>query len=137
MSFVRRLARLAAGATVSILLVATLSGCAKVYEIHAGPKPGPTINILFLGDGFDADQLQTYRAATYYLSEHLVEAEPFCHVADRLRFFRMDVYDPDGVEVASCNYARRRRPRIRSRSRRRPAPSGSSTGPRGSRLEPS
>ena len=88
----------ARGTLAVVLLAAGFFRCSspKVWEIQPGATSGRTVNILFLGDGFDSAELQSYRAATYSLVEGLLEVEPFCRLTERLRFFRIDVLDPTG-----------------------------------------
>ncbi|UCF69069.1 MAG: hypothetical protein JSV80_07235, partial [Acidobacteriota bacterium] len=78
--------------------------CPLAFQV-SGPGPdGQSWNIVFLGDGFTADQLDAYQCAVKLLVEGLLASEPFNRYRDHINFYRLDVASapPGTVGVAPC-----------------------------------
>jgi hypothetical protein len=84
------------------LLLVTCGACAvpccvKVHRIRGDIAPADGVNVLFLGDGFSKSELPSFRAAASHLAAQIVATPPFCRVASRMNFYRIDVCDDDGI----------------------------------------
>jgi hypothetical protein len=61
-----------------------------VRDVLVNAPPNKGLNVLILGDGFQADELQTYRRAACLLVDGIVSEPPFSSFACRLNFYRID-----------------------------------------------
>jgi len=75
----------------------------SVYAVRpADARRGDrTYNVVFAGAGFEERELEVYRATVGALVEGLMALPPFCHYADALAFYRIDVVDPQ-LEAGNC-----------------------------------
>ncbi len=80
--------------------------CPQVYRVSGSAGPDRAVNILFLSDGFLAEDLERYRCAVHRLSEGVLGSSLFSRYACRMNVFRMDLAAPpsrSGVEThAGC-----------------------------------
>jgi hypothetical protein len=79
-----------------------------VQDVLVNAPPADALNVLILGDGFEANELDTYRRAACLLVEGVLKEQPFANFACRLNFYRIDsVSSYDDIEVrCGTDYAR-------------------------------
>lgn len=71
--------------------------CPQVYRVAAAAGGSPSLDILFLADGFEAHELDRYRCAVQKVSRGILGVEPFRQYDCRFNIYRMDLADPDGA----------------------------------------
>jgi hypothetical protein len=61
-----------------------------IQDVQVNAPPADALNFLILGDGFQADELHTYRRAACLLVDGILSEQPFANFACRLNFYRID-----------------------------------------------
>jgi len=87
------------GLASALAVAGAANSCVDVpttYRVRASGNAAAR-NVLFVGDGFAAGQLDVYRAVTAQLAEGLGRDETYAHYPDAFAFYRLDVTDPGGT----------------------------------------
>ncbi|MCU0252959.1 MAG: hypothetical protein MUE47_00325 [Acidobacteria bacterium] len=98
------LLHLAAGATAE-------PPCPAVYQVAGSKDPSISYNILFLGAGFETDELPAFQRVAQELASKVLERPSFAPYRGWINCYRMDLVSKNDVDVERCSsYCKQRTP---------------------------
>lgn len=79
------------------------SPCPAVYQVAGDKDPSISYNILFLGAGFETDELPAFRKVAQELASKVLERASFAPYRGWINFYRMDLASENDVDVERCS----------------------------------